>query len=756
MKELAKEIRECKKCKLCEIRKNAVVGRGSMNPKVLFIGEAPGPNEDKEGIPFIGRSGQLLNVWIQALGLKEDDYAITNVVKCFPNINGKIRAPDTYEVEACRGYLDKQIELLNPKYIVTLGKFAMQYFLPDKKSIIKEAGDMHELDNGIKLFIFAHPAYFLRGNTNVKWKRMIQPCYKELNGKKLVVEGDSKLIYDIETTALDPRKGRIKRVGFWSYKYNKYIATSDLKEVSRIINDHDVIIGYNNKEFDNKWLNVHGVRTLPFTLDLYVVMKKRIALFKERFEDLKLDTVCDVLNLGRKLGVDKNIVCGENETEEEKKKLDEYLKQDIMITKGLYEYLEKRFESFKDHLSDKDVASYKHLTTSPGSFAYKAICRITGLEEIYADGHFKKVKYKGAFVKEPKDEAVKGKIFCLDFNSAYPHAYIMQNLYTKAEENETNIYSENKIYKLLGKYNTVKLGKIEQALLNIYKQRIEYKRLNDPREYGNKIISNVFYGDSGNPKFVSIFNVNTVTDCTHSVQEWIKLVIKTYEEHGYHVIYGDSDSVFILDHLDNEQKVMEIKDQIIKKIKDNMPFPQDTFDMGIDERIKAMFFFKDKKGLKEKKKHYLYITEDDRLIVKGLNVIKRNATKLSKKILRILEPQIIKNVDCRFNKSYIKKLIEEELTKDIGLAVVRFEVKDTRAYKDPNGIHATISKEFGAGIHRLVKNKMFGIGKGVKYCTEKEAKRLKFNDLDLTSVWSELEPFVKEPEVKSLNSWIKK
>ena len=758
MKDLAKEIRECRKCKLCDTRQNAVVGRGSMNPKVLFIGEAPGKSEDREGIPFIGRSGQLLDIWIQRLKLTPDDYAITNVVKCFPNENGKIRAPEPDEVDACKEYLDKQIELLKPQYIVTLGKFAMQYFFPNKKGILNEVGKHYDY-NGIKVFIFVHPSYFLRGNTKVDWKEMISPFYKELNNEELVIKKkeESKLIYDIETVGLDPRKGYIKRIGFWSYKYDKYIVTSDPKEALRIINDHDTLIGYNIKKFDNEWMEVYAGKIYPFSLDLYEVMTKRLPIIKETFDDLKLDTVCNVFGLGRKMKIDKDIVCGENKTEEDKKKLDEYLKQDVMITKALYEYLEDQFSVLKPYLSESDIKSYKHLLTSTGSFCYKAICRLADLPEEYGDDYVGDVKYKGAFVAEPSREVIKGKIYCFDFSSAYPHAYMMQNLYSHADENDMNSYNGNKLYTLIGKYKTDKMGKIESVIKELYNKRLEYKKAKDKREYAIKIIINTMYGISGNPIFKSVFDIHTASDCTHTVQEWIKYARRVFKNGGYEVLYSDTDSVYVLDHLNNENVLIEIKNKLINDIKSMMPFPQETFDMGIDERIKAMFFFKDVKYEREKKKHYIYITEDDRIVIKGLPIIKRNASRLSKAVLKVLKPQIIKNLDCRFKKSYIDNIIKEKLKKDITLATTRIEVKELNKYKkSPNGLHASISRKHGAGIHYLVKNKKIGIGKGVKYCTIEEGKKLRFDDLDLTTIWSELSPFIKEETPQSLNIWFKK
>ena len=112
-------IGDCKKCRLCELRKNIVVGEGNPNAKLMFVGEGPGEDEDNSGRPFVGRAGQLLTKIIEAMKLTRDDVYIANIVKCRPPNN---RAPSEDEVIGCAPYLMKQISVLKPKVIVTLGE----------------------------------------------------------------------------------------------------------------------------------------------------------------------------------------------------------------------------------------------------------------------------------------------------------------------------------------------------------------------------------------------------------------------------------------------------------------------------------------------------------------------------------------------------------------------------------------------------------------------------------------------------------
>lgn len=126
LKEIAEKIKNCKKCELWKNRANAVPGEGNPNAKIMFIGEAPGRNEDLYGIPFCGRAGAVLDELLSEIGLKREDVFITNVVKCRPPGN---RDPKPEEIAICSPYLDEQIKVINPKIIVTLGNYATGYIL---------------------------------------------------------------------------------------------------------------------------------------------------------------------------------------------------------------------------------------------------------------------------------------------------------------------------------------------------------------------------------------------------------------------------------------------------------------------------------------------------------------------------------------------------------------------------------------------------------------------------------------------------
>ena len=157
---LAAAVDHCRACPLGETRRHAVFGAGSASADWLFVGEAPGAEEDRRGLPFVGRAGQLLNAMISALGLERDQTYITNVLKCRPPDN---RDPLGEEVRSCEKHLHRQIELLQPRLIIALGRFAAQSLLKSSLPIGKLRGQCHSYEPfGIPLVATYHPAYLLR------------------------------------------------------------------------------------------------------------------------------------------------------------------------------------------------------------------------------------------------------------------------------------------------------------------------------------------------------------------------------------------------------------------------------------------------------------------------------------------------------------------------------------------------------------------------------------------------------------------
>lgn len=164
LKILRDEIGDCRRCKLCAGRTNLVFGVGDPGAHLVFVGEAPGADEDAQGEPFVGKAGQLLDRMIEAMGYARGDVYICNVVKCRPPGN---RNPEPDEIAACEPFLKKQLGAIRPQMIVTLGKFAAQCLLRDDTPISRLRGNFRTYE-GIQLMPTFHPAYLLRDPTKKK------------------------------------------------------------------------------------------------------------------------------------------------------------------------------------------------------------------------------------------------------------------------------------------------------------------------------------------------------------------------------------------------------------------------------------------------------------------------------------------------------------------------------------------------------------------------------------------------------------
>ena len=150
---IAENVRECKKCELCETRIKAVPGKGNFDANVIFVGEAPGRNEDIHGEPFVGAAGKRLDMILEDTGIDRKDVYITNIVKCRPPKN---RVPSKKEEESCNDFIKQEIEIINPKIICVMGNTAYGTLL-DGKEITKNHGKIVEKD-GRKFFVTFHPA----------------------------------------------------------------------------------------------------------------------------------------------------------------------------------------------------------------------------------------------------------------------------------------------------------------------------------------------------------------------------------------------------------------------------------------------------------------------------------------------------------------------------------------------------------------------------------------------------------------------
>jgi DNA polymerase len=169
LEEIDDQVRVCRLCALHKFRTRAVPGEGNRSAELMFIGEGPGRDEDAQGRPFVGRAGQLLRKIIAAMTFREDEVYITNMVKCRPPEN---RVPHHEEIETCSPYLVRQIELIRPRVIVTLGKTPTDYFAPGREGMTARRGRFGDY-RGIPVMPTFHPSYLVRNEGNRELKRMV-------------------------------------------------------------------------------------------------------------------------------------------------------------------------------------------------------------------------------------------------------------------------------------------------------------------------------------------------------------------------------------------------------------------------------------------------------------------------------------------------------------------------------------------------------------------------------------------------------
>lgn len=513
-------------------------------------------------------------------------------------------------------------------------------------------------------------------------------------------------------------------------------------------------------------------------------MKVKDGLLADLLMEFSLDFITQTIGVADeesgKLDLDYKILRKEIQdwTDEERKDIITYTKRDVELTKKLYEWVEEFFSISKDFLVKEDVEKKRYLTDSIAKVTYKAICKAMNVIPKYGKTYVSDEHALGGYVAYPKEEMVKDTIYCLDWNSLYPHAIIQANLLGRQKTNdERMVWQGGGKWFTHGKYYSDKLSPMGELLRQWYKQRLEYKKVGDRREYMIKIFLNTISGLMENPYYELVYDMIARKDCTGLGRQWTIYARKRFRDEGYNVIYTDTDSVYVVDVYNDKDKILKLKDSIAEEIKSTLPFPQETFGLGVDDEIKYMFFFKGKQQEAKKfekndfmedsddminrmkglmKKNYIYVTQEGKVKVKNLGIRKKSITPLTKKIFwEYLVPQIKEKGEIKFNKTYLYNLIQKLLQEDITLVALRKSVGPYEEYEktSPTGIQAQIAKQYGSGIHFLIPNTAnIGVGKGRKLCTLEEFKRYKLNlgHVDLTNVWKELGYFIKPIVTKNI------
>ena len=607
------------------------------------------------------------------------------------------------------------------------------------------------------------------------------------------------MVLDLETTSLNTDEAIIKTAGVWTNKTDKisYLYHEDLYILKKAILKADFIVTFNGERYDIPVLLNRENQVIKYEssikrkhIDLYPIVKKRAGMFGQHVfkEGFSLDAICKALKIGKKIDdFDYGILQKENLTPADKIEIERYLKVDIELTRDLYLFLEAMFAPFKQFLPEKDILKKNYIKSSPGSLAYKAICHMAGLPERYKDTERGEEgddnidsSFKGGDVLGPYVDSRIGRIRPVDYASEYPHAFMQANLFTPCKHcvkgecqyrYEGGTINNSCTLSLYGSYCTKNgMGVLEQTIKKMYLMRIEakkevkkYKKLLkkenlsevDRKEfirlkevayglqYALKILNNTAYGLSSSPKFVSLYFENTAPDCTKIGRFWLNYLHIEAGKAGYERLYGDTDSCYLVDPYESDEKLQKFLDRVLGELKSIMPFPQDTFKIEIEDPVQYIQFFRDKGG-DLKKKMYILLLDDGTVKVKGLPVIKSDSSLLAREIWnRYLKPYISEHKDAIVSRNLIDEWMEEILEENLEYAAVEFKVQEVDSYQNPNQLHAQISAKYGEGRHLMVKNKLgLGVGKSVSYLPVEEAKNIPVRHLDLSRTYSDLSDLI--------------
>jgi len=594
------------------------------------------------------------------------------------------------------------------------------------------------------------------------------------------------LVFDLETDSLNTFEADIKVAGVWSNKTDKieYIWYDEIKKFKKLVRSADFIVTFNGTYYDlpvmlnqvNKLFRYESTLKRKH-IDLRLIVKDKTIMFGVPFENgFSLDAICNTLGMGRKVkDFDLTLLQQDSFNAEDRKEIERYLKQDIVLTRDLYLYCEELFSPFKEFLPEHQIKKKQYITSSTGTLAYKIICHMSGEVERYADRsrYGEKIDhddFKGGDVLGPYALEADGNVRCVDYTSMYPHCYMQANLYThctnctegKCQFRYTGgTTPDGKVLKLFGAYCTLDgMGRKEMAIKRLFFLRAKAKGLaktgetaairqaNQSMQAAIKSIIVTIYGISGSELFETVYDIDTAQDCTKIGRFEVNYMHYRLGEAGYKVLYGDTDSAYILDPFKDDTRIDELLDAIIADLKTIFPFPQDTFGIDREDSIAYIKFFQTEKPGVFKKKTYVYLRDDGKVVAKGLQIIKSNSSKLSK---HVWDTKIIDFIreehKLELSRSMVEEWIEEAVTENRDLVAVEFNVRKPSDYEHPNQLHARIAQELGEGKHLLVKNKMgLGIGSGVKYLPIEQAVDLDISQLDLSSTWSELSPFIANPQ----------
>lgn len=576
-------------------------------------------------------------------------------------------------------------------------------------------------------------------------------------------------VFDIETNSADSTKAELKYFGFYSVDEDKYyyLPFTQKEAIRRLIQKHKVLIGFNNKGFDQpiieRFLD-EKVFKYKIIIDLWEVSaprgngdfgnknKNRIKSMGYDFPNYKLKTICEELELDDfgKGDIDYNIFRKDDWNNNEVQEIEKYIRQDLILTKKLFDWYEEQFKPLKELLNTEDQRKFKHINTTLASLSYAVICNQAGLIAEWSEEKDKPrqlKRFSGGHHINARWKYVKGNIIEVDFSSAYPHALMMGNLFSHSPEG----WKGDGYYSINGCYDNEKQGEIEKALNKVFLERLKAKKAGDQaKNLSYKLVINSLYGLTGNWRFKTLYNPTTAGDCTHIVRTWLKKLAKHLEENGFICLYGFTDSIFVkVPKESNKEELMFIVNKVIEEFKDNLPFPLDTFNMDVEEEIKMIRFFA--------KNCYLFVTKNNMIKYKS-TLLNRNTPKIIMNMFEdYMKPKIIKELHTDFTKEELETELRKQIKKDLTLATKRYRTKNLKDYNIQTSINYQISEVYGEGEHFLIPNlKNIGVGKSkstkkkiaVRHCTIEEFQKnnLSHNDVDVSCLLKHIDKFIVKPK----------
>jgi DNA polymerase elongation subunit (family B) len=424
------------------------------------------------------------------------------------------------------------------------------------------------------------------------------------------------LIYDLETATQGSRpdgtKDEFRIFGCYSYLTDSYHVLTKPRLIKQMIDKHKYLVGFNSAEYDNNILFRMPViadrdgskydKTCyqgmyqtkkgscgfvgKVNIDLMQIFKKRASAMKIKkgmLADLlmhfSLSYIAKTIELGsyKDDNFDYSLLQEEVSqwSPEKKQTIINYVKQDLLVTKEMYEWLENYFGTFKDFVSQENIENKSYLTCSTAVFAYKCFCKELGIEEEYGESGLNS-DFGGGFVALPTVLEEHGNILLFDFVSLYPNLFIMGNLHgnncsccTQEEK-----WHGDGFFKIEGYYCRKKMAALGEVLKKFFLMRLEMKKNNDPREYAIKLIINSSYGEICDSTFKNVYNPIAGRDCTKLGRDFIRYARKRFREEGYGLLLTDTDSIAVkVPNNKTKEDAQKLADKVVKELLTYMPFP---------------------------------------------------------------------------------------------------------------------------------------------------------------------------------------